>query len=74
MEQVIETLSVPEVDDRETDQFNDLKYVFIDDPVSSLDENHLIELAQSLATLIKSSPQDGPKLDTSKNLSFRCIL
>jgi AAA domain len=32
-----------------------LEYVFIDDPVSSLDENHLIELAVNLAGLIKSS-------------------
>jgi hypothetical protein len=30
--------------------------VFIDDPVSSLDENHLIELAVNLAELIKASP------------------
>jgi wobble nucleotide-excising tRNase len=29
--------------------------VFIDDPVSSLDENHLIELAVNLASLIKAS-------------------
>jgi wobble nucleotide-excising tRNase len=29
--------------------------VFIDDPVSSLDENHLIELAVNLAGLIKTS-------------------
>ena len=41
--------------ERETDQFNQLEYVFIDDPVSSLDENHLIELAVDLASLIKKS-------------------
>jgi len=32
-----------------------LEYVFIDDPVSSLDDSHLIELAVDLATLIKNS-------------------
>lgn len=55
LEQVISILNVPEVSDRETDQFDLLEYVFIDDPVSSLDENHLIELAVNLAQLIKSS-------------------
>lgn len=55
LDQVINILNVVEKDDRETDQFNNLEYVFIDDPVSSLDENHLIELAVNLAVLIKSS-------------------
>lgn len=55
LKQVIEVLNVAEPSDRETDQFDQLEYVFIDDPVSSLDENHLIELAVNLAELIKSS-------------------
>lgn len=55
LEQVISILNVPEDAGRETDQFNQLQYVFIDDPVSSLDDNHLIELAVDLARLIKSS-------------------
>jgi hypothetical protein len=55
IEQVIGVLNEPEVEERETDKFNELKYVFIDDPVTSLDENHLIELAVNLAQLIKSS-------------------
>lgn len=55
LEQVIGILNVPEPDDRETNQFDQLEYVFIDDPVSSLDENHLIELAIDLAQLIKTS-------------------
>ena len=45
LEQVISELNTPEVADRSTDVFNNLAYVFVDDPVSSLDENHLIELA-----------------------------
>ena len=60
LEQVIAILSVAEPDDRETDHFDKLEYVFIDDPVSSLDENHLIELAVNLAALISSS-QSGLK-------------
>lgn len=55
IEQVVGVLNVVEPDERETDQFDQLKYIFIDDPVSSLDENHLIELAVDLAGLIKSS-------------------
>jgi len=60
LEQVISELNIPEVADRSTDVFNNLAYVFVDDPVSSLDENHLIELAVNLAGLIKSS-QSGLK-------------
>lgn len=55
LEQVVEQLNIPEPEIRSTDKFNDVKYVFIDDPVSSLDDNHLIELAVNLATLIKKS-------------------
>ena len=55
LEQVVEVLNVAEPSERETDQFNDLEYVFIDDPVSSLDDHHLIELAVNLAELIKKS-------------------
>lgn len=55
IEMVIEELSSSE-DDRSTNDFDKLKYVFIDDPVSSLDDNHLIELAVDLAKIIKKSP------------------
>lgn len=58
LEQVIGVLNITEPADRETDQFNKLEYVFIDDPVSSLDENHLIQLAVNLGQLIKSSASD----------------
>lgn len=51
IEQMISELNIPEVPDRSTNVFNNLEYVFVDDPVSSLDENHLIELAVSLARL-----------------------
>lgn len=56
LETVVAELSIAEPDQRGTDQFNGLEYVFIDDPVSSLDENHLIELAVNLADLIKKAP------------------
>lgn len=55
LDQAVTILNVAEPGERETGAFDQLEYVFIDDPVSSLDENHLIELAVNLASLIKSS-------------------
>lgn len=55
LEQMILELNIAEAENRSTDVFNNLEYVFVDDPVSSLDENHLIGLAVNLAALIKSS-------------------
>lgn len=59
LDQVISTRNVTDVDERETDQFNGLEYIFIDDPVSSLDENHLIQLAVDVADLIRRSDNDN---------------
>ena len=58
LEAVIEELNEPK-DNRSTDRFDELKYIFIDDPVSSLDENHLVELAVDLAQIIKNSKQES---------------
>jgi len=55
LEQVVSTLNETDTTNRLTDKFDGLEYIFIDDPVSSLDDSHLIELAVDLATLIKSS-------------------
>jgi wobble nucleotide-excising tRNase len=55
LEQVVSTLNENDTTNRPTDKFDSLEYVFIDDPVSSLDDSHLIELAVDLATLIKNS-------------------
>lgn len=55
LEQVISIRNEPDATNRITDKFDQLEYVFIDDPVSSLDDTHLIELAVDLATLIKNS-------------------
>lgn len=75
IEEVVTVLSVAEAEDRSTNKFDKLEYVFIDDPVSSLDDNHLIELAQTLAMLIKSAPQDGPKfIITTHNPLFFNVL
>jgi wobble nucleotide-excising tRNase len=74
MEQAINVLNVAEDSDRETAQFNDLKYVFIDDPVSSLDDTHLIELAVNISELIKSSQSDLKFIITTHNPLFYNVL
>ncbi len=72
--QVISVLNVPEPTDRETNDFDQLEYVFIDDPVSSLDENHLIELAVNLGSLIKSSLSKVKFIVTTHNTLFYNVL
>ena len=74
LEQVIDVLNVPEVTERETNQFDHLEYIFIDDPVSSLDDNHLIELAVNLAQLIKNSKSDLKFIITTHNPLFYNVL
>jgi wobble nucleotide-excising tRNase len=75
VEQAIDVLKEQEITDRETDQFNNLEYIFIDDPVSSLDENHLIELAVNLSQLIKSSSNTDIKfiLSTHNPLFYNVL-
>ena len=74
LDQVIEVLNVAEPSDRETDQFDQLEYIFIDDPVSSLDDNHLIELAVNLAGLIKSSQSNLKFIVTTHSPLFYNVL
>ncbi|MEZ5527014.1 MAG: anticodon nuclease, partial [Gammaproteobacteria bacterium] len=47
---------------------------FIDDPVSSLDENHLIELAVNLAGLLKSSKSNLKFIVTTHSPLFYNVL
>lgn len=74
LDQVVHVLNIPEENDRETNQFDKLEYVFIDDPVSSLDDNHLIELAVNLAQLIKQSESDLKFVITTHNPLFYNVL
>lgn len=55
LQEVKSILSEPDPAKRDDNQFDKLEYVFIDDPVSSLDDSHLIQLAVDLADLIKKS-------------------
>ncbi len=74
LEQLIAELNIAEVGNRSTDAFNRLEYIFIDDPVSSLDENHLIELAVNLAALVKSSQSDLKFVFTTHSPLFYNVL
>lgn len=74
LDQVIAVLNVAEPESRETRQFDQLEYVFIDDPVSSLDDNHLIEVAVNLAGLIKSSHSDLKFIITTHSPLFYNVL
>lgn len=74
IEQMISELNIAEAADRSTNVFNNLEYIFIDDPVSSLDENHLIELAVDLAQLIKSNESQVKFIITTHNPLFYNVL
>ena len=74
LDQVITILNVADPTERETNQFDRLAYVFVDDPVSSLDENHLIELAVNLSGLIKSSTSNLKFIVTTHSPLFYNVL
>ena len=74
LEEVVSVLNIAEVQERSTPQFNGLQYVFIDDPVSSLDENHLIELAVNLAALVEAAPAQLKFVITTHSPLFYNVL
>ena len=74
LKEVVEVLNILEVDNRSTHQFDNLQYVFIDDPVSSLDENHLIEIAVNIAEIIKKSRSELKFIITTHNPLFYNVL
>ncbi len=71
----IEELNISEVDNRSTKIFNELEYVIIDDPVSSIDDNRLITMALDLIELIKGSNNNKLKfLITTHHALFYNVL
>jgi len=74
METIIAEMNIDEISDRSTDEFNDIQYIFIDDPVSSLDENNLIEMAVNLAKRIKESESDLKFIITTHSPLFYNVL
>ena len=47
------------LDKEEDSAYEWVKYVYIDDPISSLDDNYAVSVAHNLATLLKSYNKDG---------------
>ena len=74
LELAISTLNDVQPDFPEPTPFDNLEYVFIDDPVSSLDDNHLIHLAVDLAQLIKSNESNIKFIITTHNPIFFNVL
>jgi wobble nucleotide-excising tRNase len=74
LEQIIRTLNGNESSEIEENGYDKLKYVFIDDPVSSLDKNHLIQLALDLVELIKSCKASIKFIITTHNPLFYNVL
>lgn len=74
LELIISTLNEVEPDFPEPTPFDNLEYVFIDDPVSSLDDNHLIQQAVDLAGLIKSNESSIKFIITTHNPLFFNVL
>ncbi len=74
LQQVIDIRNTADKEERSTELFNDLEYVFIDDPVSSLDDTHLIELAVNIAELIKSSQSEIKFIITTHNPLFYNVI
>jgi len=74
LELVIFTLNDVDPDFPEPTPFDSLEYVFIDDPVSSLNDNNLIQLAVDLAGLIKSNESSIKFIITTHNPLFFNVL
>lgn len=74
LDQVVSTLNESDPSNRITNKFDGLDYVFIDDPVSSLDDSHLIELAVDLANLIKGSKSSLKFVVTTHSPLFYNVL
>ena len=62
------------ITEKETDEFDSLEYIYIDDPVSSLDEDYLIRLAINLGELIKNAPAHIHFIISTHNTLFYNIL
>lgn len=60
LDTIISILNVS-VEERETDEFNNLEYIIIDDPVSSVDETRIITMAVELIELIQTVEKNNLK-------------
>jgi hypothetical protein len=61
LETAIEELNINEENERSTNLFNELEYIIIDDPVSSIDDTKIITQAIELIKIIKSNNKNNLK-------------
>ena len=66
----VSNVLIESAEDRSCHDFDEIEYIFIDDPVSSLDENHLIEIAVDLIRLIKKFPRKVKFIISTHNPFF----
>lgn len=58
-------------EDKDNEDINSIEYIYIDDPISSLDDNHTISAALDLANLVKNSVLNTEKeRENGKSLKF----
>lgn len=73
MESIIFELN-EEIEDRSTNEFDHYKYIFIDDPISSLDDDKAIDVALEIVKLIKGCKSDLRFIITTHHALFYNIL
>lgn len=73
LETAVEALN-EKVENRPTDVFNQKKYVLIDDPVSSMDDTRIINIALDIASLIHKSKSDLKFIITTHHPLFFNVL
>lgn len=74
LQNVIENLNIPKIENRSTDSFNQFKYILIDDPVSSMDDTRIISIALDISALIHNSKNDLKFLITTHHPLFFNVL
>lgn len=67
-------LAVAQLAMSKSESYNWVKYVFIDDPISSLDDDHAIAIANHLATIIKNPDNDTSTIITTHHGLFYNVI
>lgn len=67
---IAETIVSDLKEDKTNEDINSIDYIYIDDPISSLDENYTIAAALDLAELVKNSKLNDDEKENGKSLNF----
>ncbi|MFV0499170.1 MAG: AAA family ATPase, partial [Bacilli bacterium] len=55
---------------RSTIEYNDIEYIYIDDPISSLDDNHVVDVGVDIKKLLSKSENESLKFVVSTHHSL----